>query len=699
MIQSKYRRIPALCLIAAGLLGIIWLLPSSGRLALAGPPHHNRTDTQPITSKELIRNGTFDQDKTAWATNPIGTHVGDGYGKDGIGMGMQIWPEFSNSYGYIFQEIYLPTQTTAATFALDYKFVPNVGAVFGGFQARLATATSTIATPLAVTVYPGEAWQSASVSLSAGEVTALNAARAAGERVYAVVELSAQFLYANVDNVSFKVSGSMDVPALNGAIAYVGLDGSGYAKTVKRIAPDGTDAQTVWTHPSAIPGTTHIYDVAWKPDAQEITFSSDHESAYSAFHSDVYGVKPDGSGLRRITNPPSKAEIDAGGYQFGTVTGSIYNNYGSVTFFQLYIEGAQEPVSVDVGGQGSTVSFPAMTVADLGIGLHYVVFTWSNGGSVCKEYAAAVIDVQAGQTVNADLSFSGTCGTYNSDSISWKRDSSQVGVDVITPRKFQATGETIGTELFSAPLTADELAWSPVNDQILYRYWSTDAGTRGIYLTTVGGGTGTRLVNEGGALYVTPAWLPDGSGFVFTLDNYIYQYNLSASQVVTLAMFYNEYVANPSVSPDGNYVVFERQSIQAPLQYDLWIINRADPVEMWALTNDGRSTNPDWSRANSGPCTALGSVAISGPGSGDANTTYTFAAAVTPSNASTPIVYTWTPAPDSGQGTSSANYTWATEGVQTISVSANNCGGTVNDTHTIIIGGQRVYLPMLVRNH
>jgi len=210
-----------------------------------------------------------------------------------------------------------------------------------------------------------------------------------------------------------------------------------------------------------------------------------------------------------------------------------------------------------------------------------------------------VVDVTPGGTVDAGtLTFSGTCGTYNSQSISWKRDGTQVAVDVITPRVFPATGQGIGSDLFNAPLSADKMAWSPVNDQILYRNWII-SGDSGIYLTTQGGGSGTWLVNDGGALWVTPAWLPDGSGFVYTLDNHLYEFALSSSQAITLATFYNEFVDHPSVSPDGQYVVFERQTTGiTPIQYNLWIMNRSNPVEMWPLTSDGQSTNPDWSRVD-----------------------------------------------------------------------------------------------------
>jgi len=663
---------------------------------------------QPVLNKELVRNGAFNQydsynKPVSWVTTGTGSAVDPAGSHDGgPAMAMEAIME---TRADLYQELRLPTETTAATFSFDFRLLPTYGGA-----AQLAASISTYSTVITNVldtgaVYADTGWYSINVTLSAADVAAIQSAHAAGQAVYVIFNLlqnPANAFRAYVDNVAFKVSGTMDIPNLVGSIAYVGLE-NGHPKTVKRINPDGSGNRTLWTHPSAITLTNAIHDAAWKPDASEVAFSSNHESAYSAFHSDVYGIGPEGEGLRRITNPPSKAELDAGGYQWGGVSGTIHNNYGSVTIFQIYIEGAQDAVSVNVGNYGDTVAYTVPNVADLGVGLHYVVFTWADGGHAnCKEYAAAVVDVQPGQTVNnVDLSFSGTCGTYNSDSISWKRDGTEVGVDVITPRKFAAAGQAIGTDLFSSPTLADELAWSPVDTQILYRSHTFDFATSGIYLTTEGGGAGTRLINEHNALWATPAWLPDASGFVFSLDHYLYEYTLASSQVITLAYFYNDYVFNPSVSPDGNYVVFEWQT-GATLAHDLWILDRRNPVEMWALTSDGQSSNPDWSRQNppSASCTGLTAVAISGPTTGFTNTTMSFTAAFTPADATQPITYTWTPAPLSGQSTASASYTWANTGDQTIQVNVENCGGLRSDTHTVTIVAttQYIYLPLVIRN-
>jgi hypothetical protein len=498
----------------------------------------------------------------------------------------------------------------------------------------------------------------------------------------------------------------MNYPTLGGSIAYVGLDASGAAQTVRSIAPDGSNQQTIWTYPDPI--NPHIYDVAWRHDGNELTFSSAHEFLYSAFHADVYGIQPDGSGLRRITNPPSKAALDAGGYQWGTVTGRIYNGYGTVNPFYVYIQGAKEAVAVDIGGHQSEVNFRVENVADLGAGVdQYIVFHWSDTLNNCasgKEYAAiAVSDVLAGQEVDVGtLTFQGNCYDYNSKSIAWQRDGSNVGFFVgSAPKKVPATGAALGTDLFDiGTVSAEDLAWSPAQaneNELLYRRSTFDTNS-GFYLTTVGGGVGALKASDrlafGAAVYATQAWLPDGSGFVYTLDNYLYEYTLASSRIITLATFYNEYVDNPSVSPDGNYVVFERMTTGiSPIQYDLWVLNRSNPVEMWPLTTDGRSFNPDWSRVAPSGDTPIGSLSISGDTSGNVDTTYTFTANAGPASATQPITYTWQADGQSdvthtgGDLDDSVSFSWSTGGTKQITVTAQNGANSETAYHSIVIGG------------
>jgi hypothetical protein len=98
-------------------------------------------------------------------------------------------------------------------------------------------------------------------------------------------------------------------------------------------------------------------------------------------------------------------------------------------------------------------------------------------------------------------------------------------------------------------------------------------------------------------------------------------------------------------------------------------------------------------------CEALSGVEITGPTSGYTHTLYAFTAEVTPTGASGPITHTWSPAPGAGSG-AVVSYTWATTGTQTINLTAENCGGSAADSHTITIsakGNYHVYLPLILK--
>jgi len=89
------------------------------------------------------------------------------------------------------------------------------------------------------------------------------------------------------------------------------------------------------------------------------------------------------------------------------------------------------------------------------------------------------------------------------------------------------------------------------------------------------------------------------------------------------------------------------------------------------------------------PCTvSLSEARIEGPTSGFTDTLYTFTTVITPSDATEPVIYTWTPPPNSEQGMPDASYQWDTPGVYTLAMAAWNCGGAFTDTHTIDISGE-----------
>ncbi|MEI2421282.1 hypothetical protein V6O07_13495, partial [Arthrospira platensis SPKY2] len=86
--------------------------------------------------------------------------------------------------------------------------------------------------------------------------------------------------------------------------------------------------------------------------------------------------------------------------------------------------------------------------------------------------------------------------------------------------------------------------------------------------------------------------MPDGSGFLYVENGNLFYSSMQGTNIRQLTFFVNEFVHQPSVSPDGNYVVFERQSGEFKL---LWLMEWDNPTNMWPLAQ-GRL--PDWSRVN-----------------------------------------------------------------------------------------------------
>ncbi|MEM7533353.1 MAG: hypothetical protein AAF639_14315 [Chloroflexota bacterium] len=550
---------------------------------------------QTINNQNYIRNGDFSQGTTGWFINATGSGVQNGYLE---------FQSLLEQTGTVAQQMHLPDTITVANFSFDYRVV-QVGTATPGAIVRLTVQAVSDQAGLAFLgqgdFQGNQDWLTFSGEVDAAGLNAIQTTHTAGERIFLsfFMEQTVGASYRiDIDNISFTVNGANTIPAIDGTIGFVGLDANGNAGTVQRIQPDGSNQRLLWTHPSTI--FPNIYDVAWNPNASELAFSSDHESLYSAFQSDIYVIQPDGSNLRRITNPPHHEGWPHGGAT-GSVTGRIYNSYGSsVAPFLLYVEGAQEAQTISMPGFEGEVDFAVDNVIDLGPGvLQYVAFTWSGGvTNSCtngREYAVAIVDVVAGQTVDAgNITFNGYCNKYDVSSLSWNGDGSEVGFSVGgVVHRANATGESIGRSLIDFGLPIFDLAWSPVNDQILYTYNSN------IYMTTAGAGEGTQLnLSINGGTLANPAWLPDGSGFVGVVDQTsIVHYDINTQETTYIAAFYNETVNEVSLSPDGRYIVFERVNANFTSR-NLWILDRTQPTKMWPLTTNGVSTNPDWSRAN-----------------------------------------------------------------------------------------------------
>ena len=78
-------------------------------------------------------------------------------------------------------------------------------------------------------------------------------------------------------------------------------------------------------------------------------------------------------------------------------------------------------------------------------------------------------------------------------------------------------------------------------------------------------------------------------------------------------------------------------------------------------------------------------VSIGGPTSGTTGYSYSFTSTIIPSDVTQPVLYTWVPTPDSGQGTPRAIYSWSSEGEKSVSITASNISGSATDSHSVTI--------------
>ncbi len=133
------------------------------------------------------------------------------------------------------------------------------------------------------------------------------------------------------------------------------------------------------------------------------------------------------------------------------------------------------------------------------------------------------------------------------------------------------------------------------------------------------------------------------------------------------------YTGNPAFAPDGFHLTAHSAAIDRGTGAGVDNDMDDQPRPMGAAPDLGA----DESVAATG-------VSIAGPTRGFLYLSYRFTTTITPLTATSPITYTWSPEPASGQGTAEATYVWTLNGPKTITVTAAN-SAVVSDTHTITI--------------
>jgi hypothetical protein len=422
-------------------------------------------------------------------------------------------------------------------------------------------------------------------------------------------------------------------------IAYV--SSSRENQQIRMIDPDhGTD-RLVW---SVLPGTARdsgIGTLSWRPDGTEIAFDSGHDWERSLLTRDLYGVRPSGGGLRRITSPPGP--INTAALPTGTVTLRV-ENYAGGKDLSAYIDGAPGAIQF-TAAIGSAWEITFVNVPDFWPGVRQYARIYNHTttpfGHQCWFDPGAFADVQPGQTVaagqlttlqetNCPFAFQ---PTWNSDGTAINyllRDSSH---NINRPTNIWQIGAnpeptSIGDQILDMGqfLTSDKLylvARGPApaqHDQLLF----VQNGTLNtpIYLGSVADLATAAYIDVGECprtvCKVTGlAWLPDGSGFVFSrvesgpgLTNpppeggALFQYSFVTQQTEEILRLPDEVIGKLSLAPDGATIAFERalqldESVsaipfgpRALCPCSLWLVGR-DGSSLRQLVSDGRA--PAWS--------------------------------------------------------------------------------------------------------
>jgi hypothetical protein len=399
-----------------------------------------------------------------------------------------------------------------------------------------------------------------------------------------------------------------------GMIAYNRND-----EEIRLIDSAGKNDKRLWTHPDA-KAPFGIFDLAWRPDGKELAFSSGHENMLSLYHADLYAIRPDGSGLRRITNTPDYNSF--GKYKKGTVTITLKNlqysfqtAQSSTGIFTVYVIGAEMPQQVLLPpGTAKTIVFK--NVADFGNHAQPVVAIY---GQI--RWVMPGLDVQAGNNTKApDFAISGNgYEYYGAFKPVWKSDGTQISYrDGNCVVKTISSRPGIGVQfnpLFGEKGPSGSCYWDwgttpALANQVLHQV-SGDEETAGFYVRQEGETTKPPV-----PLYLTPEaaydlkWLPDGSGFLYSKNYYrqsdykrvanIFRYDIASKKHSQVTDLNDGYARQFSVSPSGKWIVYEKCQIDEEkpetlnfTKCDLWIISTNGTGDRLLVKN---GTCPAWSR-------------------------------------------------------------------------------------------------------
>lgn len=370
--------------------------------------------------------------------------------------------------------------------------------------------------------------------------------------------------------------------AATGTIAYVVADDT-TGDQIWLIEPDGSNKRKIYGTGKADPyGVQYITSLAWRPDSGELAFASNHEYDCSVFASDVFGIFPNGSGYRRITNGPNCAAL--ANYPQGKVVLSVPGG----DWYQVYVAGAPQLKSA----LGGSVTFDK--VADFGADVQQPVVAISGQ----NRYMMNPVDVP---TLNGTSDIlSGANSEHGAYRPAWRSDGSKVGYAygcaALITMAAQPPAGTWGDIGIGASdgVSPCGMVWGPTPttaNQIVY--WTNLGDDRIFSMTENDKSSIKKLVSMRweDVQILDVKYLPNGSGLIYALvDNLaassnLYRYDFVSGNVTQLTHYTDMFAREFAISPDGQRIVYE---LAAPADIITWL----GPSDLYMAGIDGSDPQP-----------------------------------------------------------------------------------------------------------
>lgn len=549
---------------------------------------------QVFTNQELLVNGTFAAEKNAWILNGFFTLPDPLADRGGDGLGVKLEPtnmfDNENFVSSIVQFVPMLPNLDSAEISFDYRFHGTAQPqIFGQFLAGLFTEPTPYAEPITTfinTQNPAEApieWSSLHYTLTTDDLTAIQNTVNQGKVLYFILFLWAQNVGMHVDNISFTANGSTNPMNEIGTIAYTKkVDNE--IQELRLIEPDGTGDRAIWGSNEPL---QEIRDIAWRPDGQEIGFTSTVDAARSHYTADIFAIQPDGANLRRITNYPSQRAFPPNA-PTGSVIGEIENTTDRHIILHIYVHGAPLRQTVTIAPK-DIEPFRVDNVIDFG---PLVTQSVSLHNDLKRQFAPKLLDILPGETVDLGLiQFFDQEGRFEVFNLSWNATGTKIAhvLGGLTQKITAFPTEYVVGDSLMGSIIASNPKYAPVDERILY-----ESGLNLHFYDPVNSPDQTeKLLDNAGEAF----WFPDGTGFVYVKEPYakgnLFSYNFASSQSSQWSYFTNQMMFSPSLSPSGQYIVFYTASPDFT-KSRMWMMEIAKPGIVWPLAPNTNASLPDW---------------------------------------------------------------------------------------------------------